>query len=653
MEKYKSINDAAIELGVSSATIRNWIKNGSLQCLSDDKNYVLDASINKLKQEIENGQNSRLKARRNKSKIKGNHLSKKYISNSILFEKACDILEALDHELCEAEIRVILCEYCFKLLSIKHGIKLDSGLALLQLDSFKADSADYLAAYALIEDIKDVEKIINENLKALSIDIFSSDEDFIGLLSMGLKSLGDRKAGGVYFTPTSVVNKMMDVVTEKQGTKGTIADICCGSGNFLLAALKRGFDYHNIYGFDIDDVSVKIAIFNIAYNCEEADYNVLISNFRTLNSLEYCERKFDICIGNPPWGSDIDCNDPYIRFNFECAVGNADAFDLFLEKGLKLISDGGYLYYVVPESLINVASHCNIRAVIQGVSSLDDLIYWGNIFDGVQAPAISIMLKKGVTHAFEIGATIRNEREIYQILKNRNISKNAWNIGMNDEEYSLINDVANKNCLYLYNNADFALGIVTGDNKKYVLDVPTNKSSKLVKGSNIYKYSIQFENHYIEFEPDNFQQVAKREYYFAKEKLLYRFISDTLVFAYDNQQTLSLNSANIVIPRLQGYDIKYILAVLNSSFSHFFFKKKYSSIKVLRNHIESIPIPVASDLKQNEIIELVNEMLTEENSEKRILLYEKIDNLILDLYSFSDDEKRTIIHSRPQNLFLY
>ena len=73
----------------------------------------------------------------------------------------------------------------------------------------------------------------------------------------------------------------------------------------------------------------------------------------------------------------------------------------------------------------------------------------------------------------------------------------------------------------------------------------------------------------------------------------------------------------------------------------------------MRNHIESIPIPVASDLKQNEIIELVNEMLTEENSEKRILLYEKIDNLILDLYSFSDDEKRTIIHSRPQNLFLY
>ena len=79
MEKYKSIKDAAIELGVSSATIRNWIKNGSLQCLSDDKNYVLDASINKLKQEIENGQNSRLKARRNKSKIKGNHLSTRTI----------------------------------------------------------------------------------------------------------------------------------------------------------------------------------------------------------------------------------------------------------------------------------------------------------------------------------------------------------------------------------------------------------------------------------------------------------------------------------------------------------------------------------------------------------------------------------------------
>ena len=37
--------------------------------------------------------------------------------------------------------------------------------------------------------------------------------------------------------------------------------------------------------------------------------------------------------------------------------------------------------------------------------------------------------------------------------------------------------------------------------------------------------------------------------------------------------------------------MKYIMAILNSRVAQFYFKKRFNSVKVLRSHIEQIPIP--------------------------------------------------------------
>lgn len=97
--------------------------------------------------------------------------------------------------------------------------------------------------------------------------------------------------------------------------------------------------------------------------------------------------------------------------------------------------------------------------------------------------------------------------------------------------------------------------------------------------------------------------------YRAPEKLLYRFICATPVFAYDDHQTLSLNSANILIPHVDGISTKYILAVLNSRTVSFWCRKKYNSVKLLKSHIEGIPIPTPTDRQQQEIVNLVNSLI--------------------------------------------
>ena len=98
-----------------------------------------------------------------------------------------------------------------------------------------------------------------------------------------------------------------------------------------------------------------------------------------------------------------------------------------------------------------------------------------------------------------------------------------------------------------------------------------------------------------------------------------------------------MNSANIVIPKISEYPIKVIAALLNSSLYQFIFQKKFSSIKVLRSHIEQMPLPLWSKRTFSEIIVLVEDVIKDKNK------FEKLDHYIMEKYALSSREKNYII----------
>ena len=126
--------------------------------------------------------------------------------------------------------------------------------------------------------------------------------------------------------------------------------------------------------------------------------------------------------------------------------------------------------------------------------------------------------------------------------------------------------------------------------------------------------------------------------YRAPEKLLYRFISSQLVFAYDDKQTLSLNSCNIVIPKIPGIKTKYVLSILNFRIAQFLYKREFNSVKVLRSHIESIPIPVVDEIIQDKIISITNKLIAGLEIQEAELVYDKLDLLIADIFHLTPAE---------------
>ena len=142
--------------------------------------------------------------------------------------------------------------------------------------------------------------------------------------------------------------------------------------------------------------------------------------------------------------------------------------------------------------------------------------------------------------------------------------------------------------------------------------------------------------------------------YRAPEKLLYRFISSQLVFAYDDKQTLSLNSCNLVIPKLEGLHIKYILAILNSRIAQFIYKMEFHSVKVLRSHIENIPILDVNADMQNSIIQAVEPLIDGLPPEGAQIAYEQLDQLIFKLFNLTSKEQDIIKHAVDgENKFLF
>ena len=143
---------------------------------------------------------------------------------------------------------------------------------------------------------------------------------------------------------------------------------------------------------------------------------------------------------------------------------------------------------------------------------------------------------------------------------------------------------------------------------------------------------------------------APESMYRAKEKLIYRFISNHLVFAYDDKQTLSLNSSNIVIPQIEGLSIKYILSILNSSIAQFIYEKRFNSVKVLRAHIESIPIPMISYEEQQPFVKLVEEIMACRSRTKVESLYRNLDAIIFSLFNLDESQKTLILDACDMSL---
>lgn len=654
-QKALTVDDVCKALSISKATAKNWIRLGKIVPNVGDQLFSPEY-IEKFVAELKSDNNTKLKSRRNKKNATGKVLYKDYVHTASNQKLVADLLELGIVE-DERDLLVVLANFAVQLYYQSLKTQYFDNNVLLSFLSQEHTGEFHILIKDLIGNHTIDSALINKLQPALTKEIlFVKGEDSLGFVYISLQDIGQRKSSGAYYTPEKVVNELIDRLYENDANlkAKTICDPCCGTGNFLLSLGVKGIDYSNLYGQDIDPISVFLSRINIALMAPEMSALDIRSRIIVGNTyFETFTQKFDVIVGNPPWGSEFSEEDALrCRRFFKTAVGkNIESYDLVVEKALSMLDHKGVLAFVLPEAILSVAAHDTVRRLIIDSCSFRFISYLGNVFSGVQCPSIILGItpddKKTV-----VGCKVSTGNDTFVISKPRTFSDGTLSLNVSDEENQCLDTISNiKNATYLKGKAKFALGIVTGNNKEYISTEKSDDNEIILKGSDIQRYGMTPSGNYIRFVPESFQQVAPVEMYRAKEKLLYRFISEVPVFTYDDRQTLSLNSCNIVIPDIDGLEMKYILAILNSSVAAYFISKKFNSVKLLRSHIEQMPIPVVPMDVQVSIIKKVDRIMN--SSENISGLYEDLDSDIMELYGLPTKHRDVIKNAlRGKSLFL-
>lgn len=200
---------------------------------------------------------------------------------------------------------------------------------------------------------------------------YMMEGDFKGAIYEGIleKNGQDKKSGaGQYFTPRALISVIVDVINPK--ITETVADPCCGTAGFLLAAYehmrkqskdveKQKFLKNNaLYGADNTSLVVTLASMNLYLH----DIGVNKSPIAYKDSLiETTDDLYQIVMTNPPFGTrpqgsvEVSANRPEF-------VKTTDNQVNFLQHIMSIVKTGGRVGVVLPDSVLtDVGATAKVR----------------------------------------------------------------------------------------------------------------------------------------------------------------------------------------------------------------------------------------------------------------------------------------------------
>lgn len=435
----------------------------------------------------------------------------------------------------------------------------------------------------------------------LEIDIPKNEYDILGTIYQSLLTEGIKNQNGSYYTDRSVVEDM--VGNFDLAHKKIFFDPCCGSGAFLLS-LKNA-DPKCIYGADTDKNAVMIATANLMLKYLDYDFvpNIYVSNFLDNSMFENQTAmligKVDFIATNPPWGA---VSEEILTDNTEFR----ETATQFFVKSFSFLKKDGSMNFLMPVSVLNVKVHRNFRQYILEHGCLETIKLYDGQFTGVTTQYVSILFSKKQAAAnvdFYVNGQVTTVA-----LENFKNTENLVFMPVEDLDVKIIDKLKNKGRQTL-KNSKWALGVVTGNNKQMLQLEKTISNEPIFTGKEIKAYCLSEPKYYLDYDRKNLQQVAKDEFYRAKEKLVYKFISKKLVFAYDGTGSLFLNSANILIPKIEGMSVKTVLAFLNSVCFQYLYIKLFGEVKILKGNLMELPFPEISHADDVFLTELVDKIL--------------------------------------------
>lgn len=210
--------------------------------------------------------------------------------------------------------------------------------------------------------------------KLQSISLLNSSQDAKGLAFQKFLSHHEKDGQGQFFTPEPVIDFCVSMMQPKPNE--TIIDPACGSGGFLMSALKylqndcvefntKNVVSKNLFGLEINKSIARIAKMKLLLEAN-GKTNILCTNsLEDLDDIKLSlasSEGFDLVLANPPFGAKITNTTILSKFDLgykwtnhnneyhktKSIYPNQNAEILFVERCLQLLKEGGRMAIVLP-----------------------------------------------------------------------------------------------------------------------------------------------------------------------------------------------------------------------------------------------------------------------------------------------------------------
>lgn len=448
---------------------------------------------------------------------------------------------------------------------------------------------------------------------------------------------------GEYFSDVKRVSK-----TAKTAGKSKIRFIFSDKRDNGQVVLQRWDDEeqareiieNNIFGVDKNEESIEITKLSLFLKIATKNRKLLnlSKNIRQGNSLiddrdiHPCafnwenefgsvlnNGKFDIILGNPPYGAAFDLQEiNYLNQKYsEIVSGEIESYILFYYRGLSLLKDGGRLSFITPDSWFTNVNCANYRNWLIGNFSIVDIYDWYKPFvDAKDTRCHSIIIQKDCSVT---------KIRVQQILPStptkicrrfcldpellRSYGKEKWRVYITPEERPIVERMENQ-FVPLGQLYHIKYGLRTGNNSEYISD--SSGICRVVEGKNIKPYYVNPKTKYL------IKKDGLPRSFFGDEqlqpKILIQYVrSNTLDViakwieaAYCDNECVPLNSLNYIYKKDEEHSLQYLLALCNSFLLNRYYRLFYTDVNVKKTYLQELPIPDIDLSTQQPFIEKVD-----------------------------------------------
>ncbi|MTJ55584.1 type II restriction endonuclease [Anabaena sp. UHCC 0253] len=422
---------------------------------------------------------------------------------------------------------------------------------------------------------------------------------------------------------------------------------------------------------------------------------------------------FDVVIGNPPYFSLSKIKEKYqtayFENNYQTYTKGSDIYCLFYEKGSCILRKAGFLTYITSNSWLKTIYGNSLKKYLienlqpQTLLNIEDI----QIFEEATVESNIIILKKDHANGFFDVASLKNnyligsslEKYFYKHCFQFTIPNTSeWIIG-NEESGSLKQKIEQIGKQLKDFKITINFGIKTGYNDAFIINEETKNQliaessnsaeiiQPILRGRDLKKYSYEFSNQWLictfpslalditkypaimtylekigkkRLAQSGIQGSRKKTnnqwfetqdsiaYWkdFEKPKIVWGEISDQPKFAFDDSNYYAEATTFL----MTGEKLKYLLAILNSRLSQWYFNQISTTTGMGTNRwkkykIEILPIKEPTEAEELLLETLVDQILTAKKlglKADTTTLETEIDQLVYQLYELTAEEIKII-----------